>query len=210
MFSTEEVRQTFTRWAPRYNATHAWRVLRRRQARLALGALPGDRVLEIACGTGLNLPHLRQLVGERGRLVGIDLTPAMLDLARQTIARHGWTNVEVREADAVRLPFSAAAFDKVLCAFALNIIPDYERAIADVHRVLVPGGRFVALEMKSMDMRSLSAGLGKLAHRLIGICAVDTSHRSLQAIRAIFGEVHVRWYLAGMIFIAVATKAGTP
>lgn len=120
MFSLEEVRQTFTDWAPRYDATHAWHLLQRRQARLALGVQPGDRVLEIACGTGLNLPHLRQLVGERGWLVGADLPPAMLDIARQQIARHAWTNVEVREADAARLPFSDASFDRAFCAFALN------------------------------------------------------------------------------------------
>jgi demethylmenaquinone methyltransferase/2-methoxy-6-polyprenyl-1,4-benzoquinol methylase len=206
MFTIEQVRQTFTDWAPRYNATHGWRLLKRREARLALGVQPGDRVLEIACGTGLNFPHLRQLTGDRGSLTGVDLTPAMLDIARQQIARNGWKNVELREADAARLPFPDASFDNAFCAFALNIIPEYERAITEIHRVLIPGGRFVALEMQSMDMSSLSGWLGNLAHRLMGICAVDTSHRSLEAIQATFGEVQVRRYLVGMVFMVVARK----
>lgn len=208
MFTTEQVRKTFTDWAPRYDATHAWRLLKRQEARLALGVQPGDRVLEIACGTGLNFPHLRQLTGDRGSLIGLDLTPAMLDIARRQIARHGWKNVEVREADAARLPFPEASFDKAFCAFALNIIPDYERAMAEARRVLVPGGRFVALEMQSMDLSSLSGWLGHLAHRLMGICAVDTSHHTLEAIQRAFGKVQVRRYLAGMVFVAVATKQG--
>ncbi len=210
MFTTEQVRKTFTDWAPRYDATHAWRLLKRREARLALAVQPGDRVLEIACGTGLNFPHLRQLIGDRGSLVGVDLTPAMLDIARQQIENHRWKNVEVREADAARLPIPEASFDKVFCAFALNIIPAYEHAIAEVRRVLVPGGRFVSLEMQSMDVSSLSGWLGRLAHRLMGICAVDTSHHTLEAIQGAFGEVQVRRYLAGMVFMAVATQPGQP
>ncbi len=207
MFTIEQVSKTFTDFAPRYDATHAWRLLKRREARLALGVQPGDRLIEIACGTGLNFPHLRQLIGERGWLIGVDLTPAMLDIARRRVAHHRWKNVEVREADAAQLPFADATFDKAFCAFALNIIPEYERAIAEVRRVLVPGGRLVALEMRSIDMSSWSGWLGRMAHRLMGVvCAVNTSHRSLEAIQGAFGEVQVRQYLAGMVFIAVATK----
>ncbi len=206
MFSTDQVRKTFTDWAPIYDATHAWTLPGRRAARRALGVQPGDRVVEIACGTGLNFPHLRRLVGDHGSLIGVDLTPAMLVLARQRITRHGWQNVQVREADAARLPFPDASFDKAFCAFALNIIPEYERAVAEVRRVLVPGGRFVAVEMQSIDMSQVSGWLGRLVHGLMGICDQDTSHRSLEAIQAAFGGVVVSRHLGGMIFIATATK----
>src|SRR3990172_9169667 len=98
----EVVRKTFTDWAPFYDATHGWTLPGRRAARLALGVRPGDRVLEVACGTGLNFTHLRELVGNEGRVVGVELTPAMLDIARRRITRHSWRNVEVREADAAQ------------------------------------------------------------------------------------------------------------
>lgn len=207
-FTLEEVRQTFSAWAPRYDLTHASSLLKRREARLALDVQPGDRVIEIACGTGLNLPHLRQMMGDEGWLVGVDLTPAMLAIAQERIAARAWQNVEVREADAAQLPFPDASFHKAFCAFALNIIPEYERAIAEVWRVLVPGGRFVALEMRSEALGSWSGLAGRLAHRLMGVCSVDVSHRSLEVIQTTFGEaVQVRRYLGGMISIIVATKA---
>jgi demethylmenaquinone methyltransferase/2-methoxy-6-polyprenyl-1,4-benzoquinol methylase len=68
-----DVRSTFDEWAPFYNPTHSW-IPGRRAARLALTVRPGDRVLDLACGTGLNFSHLRALVGEN-RVVGVDLSP---------------------------------------------------------------------------------------------------------------------------------------
>ncbi len=198
--NTDVVRKTFTDWAPIYNATHALTLPKRRAARLALDLKPGDRVLDLACGTGLNFPHLRELVEENGQVVGVDLTPAMLDIARRMIEKHDWNNVEAREADAANLPFPDGSFDKVIVSFALNIIPEYTRAIEEVRRVLVPGGRFVALEFRA-GIRSLPAWLQPLPH----ICALDMSHDTLKEIQHVFENVEVRNYWLGMIFIAVAT-----
>ena len=197
----DTVRKTFTDWAPIYNPTHSWTLPKRRTARLALDLKPGDRVLDLACGTGLNFPHLHELVGEHGQVVGVDLTPAMLDIARKMIKMKGWKNVEVREADAAQLPFPDTSFDKVIITFALTIIPEYMSAIEEVRRVLVPGGQFVGLEMRA-GIHSLPAWLQPLPH----ICAVDMSHDSLQGIQQIFQDVEVRHYWLGMIFVAIAKK----
>ncbi len=198
----DAVRKTFTDWAPFYNPTHGWTLPKRQAARLALNLRPGDRVLDLACGTGLNFPHLRQLVGESGQVIGVDLTPAMLDIARKMIESNGWENVEVREADAAKLPFPDASFDKVIITFALTIIPEYVRAIEEVKRVLVPSGRFVALEMRA-GIHSLPAWLQPLPH----ICAVDMSHDTLKEIQRVFKEVEVRNYWLGMILLVVARKS---
>ena len=197
----DTVRRTFTAWAPFYDATHAWPLPLRREARLALGVQRGDRVLDVACGTGLNFSHLRELVSEEGYVLGVDVTPAMLDIARQRIARRGWKNVEVREVDAAQLPFPDASCGKAICTFALSIIPDYVRAIEEARRVLVPGGRFVSLEMRP-SLHNVPGWLKPLA----GICAVDMSHRTLNELWRAFTDVQVHKYWMGFFFIAVAKK----
>ncbi len=195
----EEVRKTYNDWAPVYNPTHGWTLPKRRAARLALELQPGDRVLDLACGTGLNFPHLRELVGEQGYVVGVDLSPRMLDIARQLIAGRGWRNVETRQADAAQLPFPDESFDKAICSYALIIIPDFVQAIREVQRVLVPGGRFVSLEMR-LEIRSLPHWLQP------HFCAMDMSHEPLVGLREVFGNVQERHSWLGMISIATGTK----
>jgi ubiquinone/menaquinone biosynthesis C-methylase UbiE len=91
--------------------------------------------LEVAIGTGLNLPFYPDAV----RLTGIDLSPAMLGIARDRASNLGRT-VDLREADAHALPFPDASFDTVVCTFSLCAIPDEHLAVAEMKRVLKPGG----------------------------------------------------------------------
>jgi ubiquinone/menaquinone biosynthesis C-methylase UbiE len=98
-------------------------------------------VLEVAVGTGLNLPHYPSGV----RITGIDLTPEMLAVARQRAERLG-LDVTLREGDAQALPFADASFDTVVCTLGLCGIPDDRKAIAEMKRVLRPGGRLLLLD----------------------------------------------------------------
>ena len=99
------------------------------------------QVLEIAIGTGRNLPFYPADV----EITGIELSPAMLEIARQRAQRLG-RQVELVMGDAQALPFPDQRFDTVICTLALCSIPDERQAIAEVWRVLRPGGSFVALE----------------------------------------------------------------
>jgi ubiquinone/menaquinone biosynthesis C-methylase UbiE len=94
--------------------------------------------LEVGVGTGLNLPFYPENVP----LTGIDLSPAMLAIARRQAGRLDHP-VDLREADAHALPFPAASFDTVVCTFSLCAIPDDRRAVAEMKRVLRPGGRLL-------------------------------------------------------------------
>ncbi|MEU0350901.1 class I SAM-dependent methyltransferase [Streptomyces sp. NPDC006237] len=100
----------------------------------------GD-VLEVAVGTGLNLP----LYPPGVRLTGIEWSPQMLAIARRRANELGRT-ADLREADAQALPFPDAAFDTVVCTLSLCAIPDDQRAIAEMSRVLKPGGRLLLLD----------------------------------------------------------------
>jgi ubiquinone/menaquinone biosynthesis C-methylase UbiE len=106
-----------------------------------IGRWARGRVLEVAIGTGRNLPHYRPEVV----LTGIELSPAMLAVARARAAELG-REVDLREGDAEQLPFDDATFDTVVCALSLCSIPSPAAAIAEMKRVLAPGGRLVLLD----------------------------------------------------------------
>jgi ubiquinone/menaquinone biosynthesis C-methylase UbiE len=113
----------------------------RRVRREALAPV-GGRVLEIGFGTGLNLAFYPE--GIR-RIVGVDSNPGVARLARQRAAEHG-IEVEHHHLSAEQLPFDAASFDTVVSTFTLCSIPDVQKALAEVRRVLRPQGEFIFLE----------------------------------------------------------------
>jgi SAM-dependent methyltransferase len=101
----------------------------------------GESVLDVACGTGLLAHDLARVVGENGEVVGIDLSQAMIDLAARRGREPGSAPTRYARMDAQSLEFPAATFDVVLCCFGLMYLPDPERALAQLQRVLRPGGR---------------------------------------------------------------------
>jgi ubiquinone/menaquinone biosynthesis C-methylase UbiE len=99
------------------------------------------RTLEVAVGTGRNLP----LYGADVEPTGIDLSPGMLAVARQRAGELG-RPVDLREGEAERLPFPDAGFDTVVCTLALCAVADRGTAVAEMFRVLAPGGRLLLLD----------------------------------------------------------------
>lgn len=125
----------------------AWhRQLKPAQERLLeLAALePGDRVLDIACGTGLVSFPAADAVSPGGRLVGTDLSDEMVAQAQRRSAENGAEQVEFLRQDAEALEFEDESFNKVLCSLGLMYVPDPRKAVAEMHRVLEPGGTAVA------------------------------------------------------------------
>ena len=126
------------RWAPQWAAlTQAATELIGRAARAA----PGQRVLDLAGGPGQPALALAALVGPAGAVTATDLAPEMLSIARDIARQRGVTNIDFQPADAQALPFPAASFDAVTCRFGVAHMPDHGRALQEVRRVLVPGGR---------------------------------------------------------------------
>jgi ubiquinone/menaquinone biosynthesis C-methylase UbiE len=113
---------------------------------LELAALqPGERVLDIACGTGLVTFPAAAAAGANGEIVGTDISEAMIDLVRQLAAQRGVTNVSFDRMDAEDLgALPDVSFDAVLTALGLMYVPDVLQALKEQHRVLKPGGRAVA------------------------------------------------------------------
>lgn len=138
----------YTRWACLYDvlARHTPGVqdLRGRAA-AALGPKPGDTVVEFGCGTGANLPHLRERVGAAGRVVGVDFAPGVLGVARDRIERHGWENVHLVRGDATRPPIEDA--DAVLATFVVGMLPDPAAAVRRWSTIGGVGSRIALLDL---------------------------------------------------------------
>jgi arsenite methyltransferase len=101
----------------------------------------GERVLDLGSGAGTDSLIASQMVGEEGRVTGIDMTLAMLEKARAAAEEMGVTNVEFVEGEAEQLPFDGDSFDVVISNGVIDLIPDKDVVFAELHRVLVPGGR---------------------------------------------------------------------
>jgi ubiquinone/menaquinone biosynthesis C-methylase UbiE len=100
----------------------------------------GDRVLDAACGTGIVTRVAAQRFGHLAHIVGVDLNPGMLDVARAHTPATG-VPVTWQQGDLCALPFPEGSFDIVLCQQGLQFVPDPSTALREMHRVLVPGGR---------------------------------------------------------------------
>ena len=102
---------------------------------------PGERVLDLGSGAGTDSLVAAQMVGERGSVTGIDMTPEMLAKARSAAASMGVANVEFVESEAEHLPFPDASFDVVISNGVIDLVPDKDAVFAELYRVLAPGGR---------------------------------------------------------------------
>jgi len=108
----------------------------------AIAPLPaGATVVDIGCGAGTDLLLAAFHVGTQGRAIGVDMTEAMRDRARRGAAACGLTHVEVREGEATSLPIGPESVDVVISNGVLNLVPEKRAAIAEIRRVLKPGGR---------------------------------------------------------------------
>lgn len=120
-----------------------WRGLMAQEAALR----PGDRALDIATGTADSAFVLRKKVGPAGRVVGLDLTREMLDIALAKVRSRAERGIELHEGDAMHLPYRDSVFRAATMAFGGRNVPDLEGAFREMRRVLEPGGRVAFLEL---------------------------------------------------------------
>jgi ubiquinone/menaquinone biosynthesis C-methylase UbiE len=182
-------RRRFDRWAGTYERDCRSRFnARPQQEALAVLALqPNDRVLDVGCGTGAAVRVAAAVVE---RAVGVDIAPEMIVRAKELAA--GLPRAEFAVGDSEQLPFPAEAFTALLCTASFHHYPDPERALAEMARVLAPGGRLVIADGTG-DLR-----IARIADRLLRL--LDRSHVRLYRTdelvdlvnRAGFGDVATR------------------
>jgi ubiquinone/menaquinone biosynthesis C-methylase UbiE len=181
----------------------------RRRAVQALGLRPGATVVDVACGTGQNFPLIEQVIGPAGRIIGVDLTDAMLAQAQRRIDHNGWSNVSLVQADAADYTFPAE-LDAILSTYALSHVPECGAVIARGAEALAPGGRWVALDLKAPDNAPrLLAKLGLALGRPFGSIDEWLARRPWEELRAAMQDVpgNLSWseLCFGTAFLAVAS-----
>jgi arsenite methyltransferase len=101
----------------------------------------GETVLDLGCGAGTDLLIAAQMVGVGGRAIGIDITPSMVERARQSATEMGLDNIEVHEGMIEQLPLADGSVDVVISNGVIDLVPDKDAVFAEIKRVLKPGGR---------------------------------------------------------------------
>ncbi|MFS8901519.1 bifunctional demethylmenaquinone methyltransferase/2-methoxy-6-polyprenyl-1,4-benzoquinol methylase UbiE [Synechococcus sp. H60.2] len=147
----EQIRELFDRIAPHYDALNqtlslglhqVWKRMAVRWSR----AGPGGHVLDLCCGTGDLALQLARRVGRRGHVVGLDFSPAMLDIARRRSRLFPGYFLEWVLGDALALPFSDDSFDAITMGYGLRNVTDIPQALREICRVLKPGCRAAILD----------------------------------------------------------------
>ena len=129
----------------------------------------GDVVLDLGSGAGIDAFVARRSVGETGRVLGVDMTEAMIARARTNAAKLGYGNVEFRLGEIEHLPVRDDTVDVVISNCVLNLVPDKARAFAETWRVLKPGGRFCVSDVIATG--PLPKGIRRTAELYVGCIA---------------------------------------
>ena len=217
MRTQDRLIETYRKKAKRYDVTSrlypAPGYPQRGQRLRAVEALQlrcGAHVVDVACGTGLNFSLLQEQIGPEGRIVGVDLTDAMLAQAQQRVEANGWSNVSLVQADAAAFEFPSEV-DAILSTYALTQVPECREVVANGAAALSAGGRWVVLDLKVPDNapRRL-AQLGVAAVRPFASIEEWMARRPWEAIRAAMAEelTEATWteLFFGTAFIAAGSR----
>jgi ubiquinone/menaquinone biosynthesis C-methylase UbiE len=175
----------------------------RAAARLALR--PGDRVLEIGCGTGRNFPFLHEAVGTAGKVYGVDLSAGMLRKARQLCEREAWSNIELMQGDAAGyLP--PEPLDGILFGLSYNTMPHHRAVLRHAWTLLRPGGRIVIMDGKLPPGLGgklvLPFGLWLMRHTMLG----NPFIKPWDELAALADDLEMEEFLFGSWYVCSGSK----
>jgi ubiquinone/menaquinone biosynthesis C-methylase UbiE len=156
MYTLKEAKEAYTYYARipfLYNLFHRLPFLRGR-AVSKLGLKPGDKVLDIACGTGLNFSHVLRKIGRKGSIIGVDYNKEMLKIAGKIAKQH--KNIRLIQADASKLKLKRNYFDAVISALGFSAIPDHKNALINAVKSLKPRKKLIMLEGKLFNFKPLN------------------------------------------------------
>lgn len=134
---------------------------------------PGERVLDVACGTGIVARQVARRVGAQGAVIGLDINPNMLDVGHAAAEREGLT-LEWHAGPAEQLPFPDGSFDLLMCQFGLMFFTDRHKALTEMYRVLRPGGRLTVSVWQGLEQHPFYQILHEVSRQHLGKSSVES------------------------------------
>lgn len=204
----DEVRGAYQKWAKVYDLAVYFYYLAgmrighwRRSAVEAMALRPGDTVVEIGCGTGLNFALLERAIGHEGKIIGVDISEAMLQRAEARVKAAGWQNVELDCCAAADYRFPDG-LDGVLSMGVLNYEPEFDKVIERGAKALTPGRRWVVLDYKMptnwlRHFAPLFVALG----RLYGVSLALMDRHPWESVRVHLRRTQMREFYGGFVYI---------
>jgi len=171
----------------------------RKKAVEKLNLEKGDRVLEVACGTGLNFPLLEEKVGKQGKITGVDYVEEMIEASKKLVKRKSFKNITLIKKDAARLNIKEK-FDAVLSTVGISAIPDHVSALKQIKKILKKDGTLVVLDGKKFDKPM--GFLNFLITLLRWSKSFDPNKEIIKDMKKIFNKVEIEKYFLGSVFIA--------
>lgn len=209
MLSKTETKDLYRKRAARYDlAMWLYRLAGFRvdhYRRLAVDALrlePGDLVVDLGCGTGANFELLERAVGPSGRIVGVDLTDAMLEEAEDRVAAAGWVNVDLVQSDLARFELPAGTAG-ALSTFAIMLVPELDEVIAHAAARLGDGGRIAVCDFKEPRWPRWLVRFAAWLNKPYGVSLDLADRHPWESIRRHAREVVFRELYFGLLFLSV-------
>lgn len=134
----------------------------------------GNRVLDVAAGTGEQTLEAARRVGPTGRVLATDIAPGMLEVAADEARKAGLENVETRVMDAQAMDLESASFDAAISRLGLMLVPDHRKALAEIRRVLKPGGRLAVVVWSTPERNLVVLLPASIARRYAGMPSLTT------------------------------------
>lgn len=165
----------------------------------------GDCIVELGCGSGINFPLVIEQIGPEGRLIGVDISPKMLDCARQRIEREGWKNVELVQGDIGEYIFPEEV-NGVLATGVFGYLEDHDQVLKAISQAILPGGHFAIMDGKIPDrMPSWLFNSFVWVSRPFGVTRDYFDKRTWESVERYFQETTFESLYGGMLFISSGT-----
>lgn len=170
---------------------------------------PGAKVVDIGCGTGLNFPLFAERIGPTGKIIGVDLTPGMLEQARRRVEKEGWQNVELVQSPAIDFTFPPEV-DVIFSSYALTLVPEYDEVIRRGTEALKTGGRWGVLDFKLSTLWKNRLIAPPLAFFMVrpyaGTLEMARRRQPWKVMESCLQIRHFEEFYMGFVYIAIGEK----